>query len=76
MEEFTKWWTTTRPGLHCFMVSDNLRIHTNDAIVRNALTQGIHMFNIMPGSSHWFHVHDQGTLRKSEKKKKKCSEPN
>ncbi len=51
------------------MVSDNLRIHTNDAIVRNARTQGIHMFNIMPGSSHWFHVHDQGTLSKSEKKK-------
>ena len=59
MEEFTKWWTTTHPGLHCFMVSDNLRIHLNDTIVCNARSQGIHMFNIMPGSSHWFQVHDQ-----------------
>ncbi len=59
MEEFTKWWTTTRPGLHCFMISDNLSIHVNDTIVSKARSQGIHMFNIMPGSSHWFQVHDQ-----------------
>ena len=59
MKEFTKLWTTTRPGLHYFMVSGNLRIHTNDSIMVNARTQGIHMFNIMAGSSHWFQVHDQ-----------------
>lgn len=67
MEEFTKWWTTTHPGLHCFMVSDNLRIHTNEAIITTARLHGIHMFNIMPGSSHWFQVHDQlpfATLKK------------
>ena len=68
MEEFTKWWTATRPGLQCFMVSDNLRIHTNDTIVRNARTKGIHMFNIMPGSSHWFQVHDQIPFASLKKK--------
>ena len=41
------------------MISDNLRIHVNDAIVSNARTHGIHVFNIMPSSSHWFQVHDQ-----------------
>ena len=59
MKEFTKLWTTTRPGLHYFMVSDNLRIHTNDSIMKNARTQGIHMFNIILDSSHWFQIHDQ-----------------
>jgi len=59
MEEFAKWWTTTHPGLHCFMISDNLRVHVNEQIVATALRSGIHMLNIMPGSSHWFQVHDQ-----------------
>ena len=68
MEEFTKWWTATFPGLHCFMISDNLRIHTNDTIVQNARVQGIHMFNIMPGSSHWFQVHDQAPFATLKKK--------
>ena len=36
MDEFTKWWTATRPGLDCFLISDNLRIHTNTDIVRKA----------------------------------------
>ncbi len=67
MDEFTKWWTTTRPGLHCFLISDNLRVHRNEEIVEKASTKGIHMINIMPGSSHWFQVHDQlpfGNLKK------------
>ena len=59
MKEFAKWWTDTRPGLDCYMISDNLRIHTNVEVVATALRSGIHMINIMPGSSHWFQVHDQ-----------------
>ncbi len=73
MEEFTKWWTATRPGLECFLISDNLRTHTNTEIVDKAKSNGIHMHNIMPGSSHWFQVHDQkpfGSLKKKLKKKK------
>ena len=59
MDEFTSWWTSTRPGLECFLVSDNLRIHRNPTVVMEAKRNGIHMLNIMPGSSHWFQVHDQ-----------------
>ena len=59
MEEFAKYWNLTRPGLHCFMISDNLRCHHNNEIFRKAFLRGIHMFYIMPGSSHWFQVHDQ-----------------
>ena len=73
MKEFAKWWTTTRPGLHCYMISDNLHIHRNDEIVATALRSGIHMINIMPGSSHWFQVHDQlpfATLKKKMDKGK------
>ena len=59
MDEFTKWWTSTRPGLDCYLISDNLSIHRNEEIVADAEAKGIHMLNIMPGSSHWFQVHDQ-----------------
>lgn len=67
MEEFTKWWNEYQPGLECFLISDNLRIHNNTDIVAMAKDKGIHMINIMPGSSHWFQVHDQlpfGHLKK------------
>lgn len=59
MDEFTSWWTSTRPGLECFLISDNLSIHRNPTVVMEAKRNGIHMLNIMPGSSHWFQVHDQ-----------------
>ena len=68
MDEFTKFWNITRPGLHCFMICDNLRTHRNNEIFRKAFLNGIHMFYIMPGSSHWMQVHDQlpfATLKKS-----------
>jgi len=68
MDEFTKWWTTTRPGLHCFLICDNLSVHKDYDIVQNARCNGIHFLNIMPGSSHWFQVHDQqpfGQLKKN-----------
>ena len=73
MEEFTKWWTSTRPGLHCFLVCDNLSVHKDFDIVSNARRQGIHFINIMPGSSHWFQVHDQqpfGLLKKVMREEK------
>ena len=67
MQEFTKWWTLRNPGLHCFLICDNLSMHRNDSIVKTALASGIHMIYIMPGSSGWFQVHDQhpfGILKK------------
>ena len=73
IEEFTNWWRTTRPGLECHLVSDNLPIHRNRSIVDYAESNGIHMHNIMPGSSHWFQVHDQepfGSLKKKMREKK------
>jgi len=73
MDEFTKWWTTTRPGLDCYLISDNLPAHKNKDIVEIAKANGIHMYNIMPGSSHWFQVHDQkpfGSLKKKMREKK------
>lgn len=69
IEEFTRWWTTTRPGLECHLVSDNLPIHRNKPIVDYAESNGIHMHNIMPGSSHWFQVHDQEPFGSLKKKK-------
>jgi hypothetical protein len=67
MHDIAKWWNTTRPGLECFLISDNLRIHTNSDLVTEAGTKGITMINIMAQSSHWFQVHDQqpfGGLKK------------
>ena len=66
-------WTTTRPGLHCFLICDNLPAHRNNEIVSTARVQGIHILHIMPGSSHWFQVHDQlpfATLKKKMNAKK------
>ena len=77
MEEFVNWWKLAHPGLHCFLLSDNMKIHTNEAIVKTARKHGIHMLNIMPGTSHWFQVHDQlpfANLKKNLAREKiKCS---
>ncbi len=73
MDDFAKWWNTTRPGLECFLISDNLRIHTNSDLVTEAGTKGITMINIMAQSSHWFQVHDQqpfGGLKKKNEYEK------
>jgi len=73
IEEFTKWWRTTNHNLDCHLISDNLPIHRNKSIVEYAESNGIHMHNIMPGSSHWFQVHDQkpfGSLKKKMWEKK------
>ena len=69
MDEFTKWWTRHHEGLHCFLISDNLSIHHNPDIVNTAREHGIHMLNIMPGTSHWFQVHDQLPFANLKKKK-------
>ena len=64
----------TRPGLDCFMICDNLRVHINSEIISNASSKGIHIFPIMPGYSHWFQVHDQfpfATLKNKMSEKKK-----
>ena len=66
-ESFIFWWTSTRPGLECVLLSDNLPIHRNKEVVAMAESNGIHMLNIMTGSSHRLQVHDQlplATLKK------------
>ena len=67
MEEFIKWWKRFHPGLHCFLISDNLSIHRNDDIERTAARHSLHILNIMPGTSHWFQVHDQLPFRNLKK---------
>ena len=59
MERFINWWTATRPGLDCFLVCDNLSFRKDYDVVELARNKGIHFIHIMPGSSHWFQVHDQ-----------------
>ena len=59
MEHFTKWWNESFPGLDCFLVCDNLPVHVNSSITKFTDSKGVHIKTIMPGSSHWFQVHDQ-----------------
>ena len=77
MKEFIKWWERDHKGLHCFLISDNLSILRADDIVRTAVRHGVHMLNIMPGTSHWFQVHDQFPFANLKKimatKKRRCS---
>jgi len=71
--EFATWWKSAMGGLDCFLISDCLVTHRNKDIVQFAESLGIHMYNIMPGSSHWFQVHDQqpfGGLKKKMKEAK------
>ena len=76
MDNFISLWTTPLPGLDCFLICDNLSVHKDCDIIKDTLSKGIHLINIMPGSSHWFQVHDQepfAILKKSvsdEEKKK------
>ena len=68
MEQFTSYWTLDHPGLDCYMICDNLRIHLNYDIVSAARRKGIHIFTIMPGTSHWFQVQDQLPFASLKKK--------
>ena len=73
MDKFIFFWTATRPGLDCFLVCDNLTAHKDYDVVEKARNNGIYFINIMPGSSHWFQVHDQepfGILKKNFGRKK------
>ena len=70
MEAFNYCWATTQPSVDCILISDNLAIQRNSAIVAMAKSSGIHMISIMLGSSHLFQVHDQLLL--AELKKLRC----
>ena len=59
MEKFILWWERYHRGFHCFSISDNLSIHRANDIFKTAAMHGVHMINIMSGTSHWFQVHDQ-----------------
>ena len=43
MDAFIYWWTTTRPNVACLLISDNLAIHKNSAIVKKAESNGIYI---------------------------------
>ena len=54
MKKFENWWTSTRPGLHCFLICNIVTLFKRQDVVVS-----IYFINIMPGSSHWFQVHYQ-----------------
>jgi len=45
-------------------------------MVKTAEMHGVHVLNIMPGTCHWFQVHDQLSFanlkKRNEEKKKNC----
>ena len=47
---------------------DRLPVHVNDDVKKFASEKRIHIIPIMPGSSHWFQVHDQIPLADLKKK--------
>ena len=65
---FAMWWTVRHGLVDCFMICDNLPIHRNKDIKAFAKSVGIHLIIIMPGTSHWFQVHDQQPFGASKKK--------
>ena len=74
LDHFSNWWKESFPNLRCYWICDELRIHVNNDIVDYANAKGICTKAIMPGSSHWFQVHDQlpfGTLKKKNGSDKK-----
>ena len=78
MERFINWRTATRSSLDRFFISNNLSIHRDYDIIEMARNKGIHVINIIPGSLHWFQVHDQepfAILKKSISDEKKISSP-
>ena len=68
MIKFAIWWKSFHGHVDCFMICDNLPVHKNKDIVAFAESMGIHMYNIMPGTSHWFQVHDQQPFGELKKK--------
>jgi len=73
MEEFTKRWKITRPGLDCFMICDNLSVHRSDDVVTTARLNGIHLINI---SSESLEGKGKGRAKSTDpKNKEKPIEP-
>ena len=71
--KFAMCWKCTQGPVDCLLISDNLPVHKNKDLVQFAESTGIHVCNIMPGTSHWFQVHDQqpfSTLKKKMNEKK------
>ena len=58
MAAFHKWWSDGHGSTNVFLLSDNLPAHANGEIVNEYYRKNVFMYNIMPGSSHWFQVHD------------------
>ena len=69
LKSFNEWWNLCNPGLFCYLVCDRLPVHVNDDVKKFAREKRIHIIPIMPGSSHWFQVHDQIPLADLKKKK-------
>ena len=67
--KFAKWWKICHGLVDCFMIWDNLPVHTNKEIVAFAESMGIQLVFIMPGTSHWFQVHDQQPFGALKRKK-------
>lgn len=67
MEEFERWWVSISGGKDCYLLSDNLGAHQNSEVVQSMTRRRIFLWNIMPGTSYWFQVHDNtpfGSLKK------------
>ena len=57
MDEFGKWWTVRNPGLHCFLICDNLSIHRSETIVKDRVElwypydlYHVWIFSLVPGT--------------------------
>ena len=59
MERFINWRTATPSSHDRFFICDILTVHRDYDIIEMARNKGIHVINIIPGSLHWFQVHDQ-----------------
>ncbi len=73
LDHLSKWWNQCNPSLTCFIICDRLPVHVNKDVQAFAMERNIKIFPIMPGSSHWFQVHDQlpfGDLKKKLLSKK------
>ena len=68
MDRFYSWWASVSGGKDCYLLSDNLGCHCNEAVVERETKRRAFLWNIMPGSSYWFQVHDNspfGALKKN-----------
>ncbi len=59
MDDLAKWRRPVFLGYHSFLTCNSVSIHSTSTIVRKTWEQGINVFFIVPGSSHWFQLYDQ-----------------